>query len=404
MIFWLLLSAHSCFAFDKSPVTVGQIMEKEVKINASFQKDKEADWTFMWFINGKNDLEQYAMIDINELESSGSDSKVNIVAEMGRINGQDGDDNSDGNWVGVKRYFIVKDADRNKINSPVLADLGKKDMGSWKELADFIVWSKKNYPAKKYALIMWDHGNGWKPVDENNWQNFYKGFSLDEETGNEISVPQMAKALSKAGGVDFILLDGCNMAMASVIYELKDYAKVAAASQETEPGMVVRYSSVLAEVKKGELSPEDLGFYFVYYYRAYFEQMSGDNEGAAATQSAFRLYKASEFSSVLDRWVSVALKSDISVLSKAKKEAKFFGEDPDYKDLSDFVSLVYKQTQSQELKKVSIELDNFLKKDFIIYNWAQDSKSAGLSVYIPSEKYREEYSGLKFSKNGLWDE
>ncbi|GAB4029463.1 MAG: hypothetical protein Fur0012_03910 [Elusimicrobiota bacterium] len=358
----------------------------------------------MWFMNGKNDLESSALMDINQLELAGSNGKINIVVQLGRMKGQEGDDSSDGDWTGVRRYFITRDTDTGRINSPVVADLGKRDMGSWKELSEFIVWVKNNYPAERYALMMWDHGNGWKPIDENNWPDFNKGFSLDEETGKEISLPQLSRALKSSGNVDFILLDGCNMAMASVAYELKDRARVLVASEETEPGVVIRYSQIISKASEKKLSPEELGYYTVAFYRDYFEKMEGDNEGAPATQSALRLYKMDELRRLADEWVMEAFSAEPQVLSLATKEAKIFGEDPDYKDLCDFVSIISAGTHRPSLKSASDRLLRFIKNELVIYNWAQDYKSYGLSIYVPSLKYEPKYSSLSFSRDGLWDE
>ena len=152
----------------------------------------------MYFINGKNNLESSALMDMNALEQVGSNGKVKIAVELGRMNGQyEGDDHAEGDWTGVRRYLVTKDADSARITSPILQDLGRADMGSWKELAAFIKWSKANFPARRYALVLWDHGNGWEPVSDSNSGDFYnlKGFSLDDETGHEFSLPQMAEAL-----------------------------------------------------------------------------------------------------------------------------------------------------------------------------------------------------------------
>lgn len=393
-------------ASELEPLDAMKLKEDSISQFADFlpEKSEKTEWTFMWFINGKNDLESSALMDINQLELAGSSGKINIVVQLGRMKGQDGDDSSDGDWTGVRRYFIIKDTDTGRINSPVLEDLGKRDMGSWKELSEFIVWAKRNYPAERYALIMWDHGNGWKPIDENNWSDFNKGFSLDEETGKEMSLPQISRALKYSGDVDFILLDGCNMAMASVAYELKDRARVLAASEETEPGVVVRYAQILGKASEKKLSPEELGYYTVAFYRDYFEKMGGDNEGASATQSALRLYKMGEFRKLADEWVREAFSAEPQVLSRAMKEAKIFGEDPDYKDLCDFVSIISSGTSRPSLKSASERLIHFIKNELVVYNWAQDYRSAGLSIYAPSSKYESKYSSLSFSRDGLWDE
>lgn len=366
-----------------------------------------AEWTVMYFINSKNNLESSGVMDMNQLELVGSTDKVRITVEMGRMNGQEGDDHSDGDWTGVRRYLVEKDADTDRINSRVLEDRGRADMGSWKELVSFIQWSKANYPARRYALVLWDHGYGWKPVDAANSADFnnLKGFSLDDETGHEFSIPQMAEALRVSGGVDFLILDGCNMGMAEVAYDLRGGAAALTASEETEPGVVVRYAQFLGMLNaKPWMGPEEFAANTVTTYRDYFLNMSGDNEGAPVTQSAVRLAKMQAFRQKLDYWAVSAMKAEKYVLLRAKAKAKVFGEDPDYKDLYDFVSLVTDGTKDQELKRLGAEVMRYQKEELLITNWAQDSVSHGLAVYVPDRFYHPLYNGLAWSKEGRWDD
>ncbi|MBI5744387.1 MAG: hypothetical protein HY952_07545 [Elusimicrobia bacterium] len=363
------------------------------------------DWTVMYFVNGKNNLESSAVMDVNQMELVGTTPRINIVAEVGRMNGQEGDDHSEGDWTGVRRYLITRDANTSLINSPVLEDRGKADMGSWKELADFVRWAKTRYPARRYALVLWDHGNGWKPVDMANSVHFgEKGFSLDDETGNEISTPQMALALKAAGGVNFLMLDGCNMAMASVAYEVSDQAEVMTASEETEAGVVVRYAQFLGMLDaKPSMGAEEFAVNTVRTYRDYFNT-GGDNEGAPATQSAVRLSKMAGLRERLDKWAAVAMRSDAKVLRQAKRGAKVFGEDPDYKDLYDFVRLVNEGTADPALKALGAEVLRFIKAELVAENWAQDAVSHGVSIYIPDRVYFPLYDGLAWARDGAWDD
>lgn len=364
------------------------------------------DWTVLFFVNGKNNLESSTLMDVNQMELVGTTAKVNIVVELGRMNGQpEGDDHGEGDWTGVRRYLVTKDADTTRIKSPVLEDRGRADMGSWRELADFIKWAKGRYPARRYALILWDHGNGWKPVDPANAPHFNdKGFSLDEETGNEISTPQIALALKAAGGADFLMLDGCNMAMASVAYEVKDYAAALTASEETEPGVVVRYAQFLGMLNaKPSMGAEEFAANTVKTYRDYFVNSAGDNEGAPVTQSALRLSKLTAFRARLDAWAAAAMRAEPQALRYAKKNAKIFGEDPEYKDLYNFVELVGAVTADAGLKAKGAEVLRFLKAELVIENWAQDAASHGLSVYVP-DAYDPLYDGLAWSRDGAWDD
>ena len=171
----------------------------------------EAEWTILAFMNAKNNLEASGLADLNEMELAGSSEKVNIVAELGRIKGND---DSDGDWTGARRYFVNKDADSAKINSALLAELPKADMGDWQHLAEFIAWGKQNYPAKHYMVIVWNHGNGWKSRTP-----AQKGLSNDDETGNHITTVQLGQALTQSGKLDIFAMDACIMQMAEVAWE-----------------------------------------------------------------------------------------------------------------------------------------------------------------------------------------
>jgi len=177
-----------------------------------------AEWTIMVYINGKNNLEEFALKDINEMEMVGSTDKINIVVELGRMDGYDA---SDGDWKGVRRYLVKKDSDSSKINSLLVEDLGMKDMGDYNSLISFGKWAKEKFPAKRYMLVVWNHGSGWtkggKPI-------ITKGISYDEQSGNHINTPQLGLALKEIGKVDVYGSDACLMQMAEVDYEIKDYA------------------------------------------------------------------------------------------------------------------------------------------------------------------------------------
>ena len=361
----------------------------------------------MYFVDGKNNLESSALMDVNQMELAGSTDRVSIVVELGRMNGQsEGDDHTEGDWTGVRRYLITKDADTSKINSPVLEDRGPADMGSWKELVDFVNWTKAHYPARRYALVLWDHGNGWKPVDPVNAPDFanVKGFSLDEETGHEISTLQIAAALKASGGVNFLMLDGCNMAMASVAYELRNYAEVMTASEESEPGVTVRYAQFLGMLEaKPRMGAEEFAANTVKTYRDYFALADSDTEGMKVTQSAMRLSKMDALRSKTDAWAAAALKAEPEALRSAKKNAKIFGEDPEYKDLYNFVELITAATAQPELKARGLELMRFIRSDLMVYSWAQDAVSHGVSIYVP-DVYDPLYDGLAWAKDGVWDD
>jgi clostripain len=207
----------------------------------------------MVFLNAKNDLERFGISDMNEMETVGSNDNLNIVVQMGRIKGYD---SSNGDWTGVRRYYVTKDTDRSIINSQLIENMGEVDMGSYKTLIDFAKWAKKTYPAKKYALVIWNHGSGWEKGFKS---SVTKGISYDEQSGNHINTPQLGMAMKEIGKVDILDFDACLMQMAEVAYEIKDYVTYIVASEETEPGDGDSYDGFLSKLTANPtMGPLDL--------------------------------------------------------------------------------------------------------------------------------------------------
>jgi len=192
------------------------------------------EWTVMVYMNGKSNIEPFALADLNRLETVGSSDKVAIVAEIGRSKGLDNDTTADGDWAGVRRYYVTKDTDKEHLASTLLSDLGGPDMGDWKEAASFLKWARAEYPAQKYLFVIWEHGWRWidpkKPGE--NLVNGDRSISHDFVTGNYIKTTEMGKIFRTSGRVDMYVSMACFMQMAEVAYELKDSAEVLVGSEE----------------------------------------------------------------------------------------------------------------------------------------------------------------------------
>jgi len=86
----------------------------------------KANWTFLIYIDGDNNLELMAINDINEMEKSSLPSSINIIVQIDRI---DGYDSSNGNWTTTRRYKITHDTNTSTIGSQLIQDMGELNMG-----------------------------------------------------------------------------------------------------------------------------------------------------------------------------------------------------------------------------------------------------------------------------------
>ena len=412
LIVSMMLLPLSLYAisFDGSETTtVLNPKNIEVEIpNVKATKPKNTkEWTIMVYLNAKNDLERFGIKDMNEMEMVGSDDNINIIVQMGRIKGYD---SSNGDWTGVRRYYVTKDNDPLIINSKLIEDLGEVDMGSYKTLIDFAKWAKKNYPAKKYFLIIWNHGTGW--VKGVNRKITTKGISYDEVSGNHINTPQLGIAMREIGKVDIVGFDACLMGMAEVVYEIKNYATYIIASEEVEPGDGYTYDGFLSKLKSNpRMGPLDLAKAVVDAYISHYQSL-----GYGSTQAIIRTGKIDGFLKAVNEFADALIKwGNKEVIRNAVLKAQSYAIS-DNKDLAHFASLIHTATTDPTVKEKSKALYDFIKTSLVAYNkytnssyyswWGPTdySNSNGIAVYIPSYSIAQGYSDLQWAKDSNWDE
>ncbi|MBN1539499.1 MAG: hypothetical protein JW939_05085 [Candidatus Thermoplasmatota archaeon] len=266
------------------------------------QVEQLADWTFMVYLDSDNNLEEAGIDDMNEMEIVGSTDRVNIVVEMDRI---DGYDTTNGDWTGARRFRMEKDNDPALINSAALEDLGEVNMGDPLELIEFTEWSIRNFPAKKYALVLWDHGGAFRGIC---YDDTVPGLPPGEY--DMINMTEMNFAAEKifqiAGNrkVDIWGFDACLMAQMAVLYELKDFVKVGVASGFNEPGDGWPYDAILEPlVNDPGMDERELSKIIVQeYIRSYEDGAEDPEDYPMVTQAAFDLEKMDEVVYLLDRF------------------------------------------------------------------------------------------------------
>lgn len=434
------LLAYAPFSYSEAleEVTLEKIKSVEVGEPKSPPLKR---WTIAVYMNGKSNIEPFALADLNRFETAGSDDNVNIVAEIGRSKGLDNDTQADGDWSGVRRYYVRKDGDKERIASDLVAELGNPDMGDWKEAASFLKWAKEVYPAQRYMFIIWDHGWGWidpqKP-GENLLDGGDKSISHDFVSGNYIKTTELSKIFRQAGRVDLYASMACFMQMAEVAYEIRDYADVIAGSEE-----VIQLPSFNFEdfftlmLGNPDSDAEKAGVFLVDTFREmyarpeYQEMLVATKYGTQL--SAIRGAGLNKFGELIKK-ISETLKKypDTAALARAKTEVLRFevgdeSTDPDklisfYADICHFLELVEKHSDKSlpgypELKSLTGEFRTFLDGELVIKNVYSNkdrtgkdySNTHGISMHVPGKPgnligYYPTYGSLAFEKATRWSE
>ncbi len=205
-------------------------------------KYPKKDTTVLCFFNGDNDLELSCMLAINTFEKVGTTDNMNIIVQADRIgqeslahnNQGDSDSWFDGNWTTTRRYLIKKDNVPFKLGSVLMEKMGEVDMGSKDSLTDFVKWGVEHFPAKKYVLIICNHGSEFG----------IGGISFDEENDNHFDTIELGDALKSVNNVfkkstgndkfHSMIFDCCLMSNVETMAEIKDYTKSSFACENVQ--------------------------------------------------------------------------------------------------------------------------------------------------------------------------
>lgn len=347
---------------------------------------EQKEWTFAVFLNADNNLDPFGVEDQNEMAKVGSNDFLNIVTLIDRERGP-------------ACYNVIE-----KGNVRKLKDLGEVDMGDYRLLIDFSKWVVENYPAKRYAFIIWNHGSGWKK------KGIKRGISYDDSSNNHITTEQLGIALDEmkkviGHNIDILDFDACLMQMAEVLYVCQNKVDYVVGSEETEPGKGTPYDDVLTTLVK-TATTEEFGKNWVKAFCASYNNGSQGYE--ACTQS---LFKVSEMAAVLDAMngfakATMAGKYNAEFQTALNKVQKF--AEPENVDLVHLVSLLKPVIKDEGFQTAANKLNAALKKAIVANaNIDASMKNAkGMAVYFPADSYAfdEKYKDLEFCKNTFWDD
>ena len=255
-----------------------------------------AEWTVMVYMCADNNLEYPAMLDLFEMEQALPEGTEVLVL----VDRHAGYTNILGDWKDARLYRVRKappvDLLRANIGYPdaqlptqmaseLLEQWGEVDMSDPAVLTRFIQTVAQRFPAKRYALIPWNHGGGWT------------GLLQDEDGGNGVpgkglmSVEQFAEAVRQGakvlprGRFDLLKYELCLMAQLDVLSNSAGLADYVVACAPVEPGQGSDYLTVLPWFR-ADVSTKDLVLHTVKTNTDYFTKL-----GIAASFSGFDMAK-----------------------------------------------------------------------------------------------------------------
>jgi hypothetical protein len=289
-------------------------------------------WTLMVYMAGDNgkmfddgeqlfaDLQKYGWRDLEDMSEVGSTAEVAIAVQYDTLD----------NRQYTPRLFI----DGSNSTGQLVEKIPPVNTGDPKNLTDFIVWAETNYPAERYALVLWNHGTGWKEEDiyaryRERVERAIRGgetraggrgerllrralflptvgeimsiedddvraICYDDSSMDFLDNQELVKAFRDAEAqtgqhLSVLGMDACLMSMVEVAYQVRNYVDYMVGSQEVEQAEGWPYKEILTKlVSNPEISALDLSRLIVEEFGEYY-MGSSRSGGGKNTQSAIDL-------------------------------------------------------------------------------------------------------------------
>ena len=351
-------------------------------------------WTILVYVAADNDLERFAIRDINEMESVQLPDNINIVAQVDRISGYD---RSNGDWTDTRRGLIQYDPNNNSNSGQLISlgestSIGEVNMGDPQTLQDFITWGTTNYAAENYALVIWNHGAGLPGAA---WD--------DTDGGDNLTIPEVTQAVD-ASNIDFGLIgfDACLQALIEQGYDLAQYTDVFVAAQDLEPGDGWDYAGLLQRIAEDpNLDPEQLGAAIVSSYEDFYNR----REVLSAIRTSGYGAIVDAINTFTTATIDNATEDDWNAIIQARYSTpNFYYED--YRDLAGFMTRLAGQMPTAAIADAATAVATAVEDSVI--SQVDGLGATGMNIFLPpaNGNIQADYTenNLNFLADTGWDE
>ena len=221
------------------PVTNSEGTKQIANILITQQSSQKKAWLFVNYFACDNNLANFQLDSLNEMEKVGSDDNTHVIAyfdlgDRSNISKEYKYYNiiTKDEWPGGVREFYLMPDNTEKITSPIIKYYENLDTDSGNPVAltDFLLRIIEQYPAEKICINLINHGAA------------YGGMITDEtiedaDSSGPVNLLCLQWSLQKVyeqigKKVDLLMLDACVMANFETAYQLKDYVSYIISSEE----------------------------------------------------------------------------------------------------------------------------------------------------------------------------
>ncbi len=261
-----------------------------------------ADWTFAIYMSSDNDLEPWAQEDIDEMMMIGSTNEINVVVMWDKYAGP----------AGI--YKVV----RNGLEELTDSELNgvEPNMGDSVTLRSFVTYASKRFPATRFALMCWDHGDD------------FRGLMYDRhipDQGFDLLTHQEVVTALSGFRIDVLVYGACVLQMIEVSYEYCSSGLnigYFVANEGYDPLSGLPFDAVLSRLAaQPSVSPLKFSTILVDEYIWYYDDSAGMGQSQAVTLSVVDVRKVEKLVEDLTSFTN-AIMSDMSGYAKIVSDGR----------------------------------------------------------------------------------
>jgi len=340
-------------------------------------------WTFMVYMAADNNLAREGITNLDQMEAAAVNPEVQIVVqaefsatELQQLGCSAACFNRP-NFNTFRYIFNGQGAQVPGPNGPA-TDIGNRNMTDPADLRDFVTWTKQSAPAEHYAIVLWNHGGG------------YRGLLIDETSapGVYMSLNGLTTALSGVGAIDILAFDMCQMGAYETLTKASGLASFAVFSEKNVPGPGYPYDAVIAALEANpNVTPRNAAIMFADKFDALYV-----GSRYSTTVSAFDLGGFAAFEGTLNT-LAASMQSNLASLSSgitAAAQGSQPFETPGVHDLGNFLDSLRVQITDPTIRS---NIDG-VRTSFSLFRLQQHARTSsgdldvgranGLSILMPS--------------------
>ncbi|KAA6350048.1 hypothetical protein EZS27_002512 [termite gut metagenome] len=364
--------------------------------------------TVLAYLAADNSLSSFSEEDINEMMEGVMELKDEADRLIVYV------DNNYG-YESQPQLFRLKRDKTGTVVKEVIGTYEKQNSASVKVMKEVLLQAFGNFPAASYGLVLWSHGDGWAPSD-NQGLSFSLSRSFGQDGSTKMDISDLHEVL-KDYHFDFVLFDACFMQSVEVVYELRDCSDYFIGSPTEIPGPGAPYQTLVESMfsDKNTVALDIAKAYHGYYAAIYNNGINNSNTkwtggvsvSVVKSDELEQLAIATKY--IFSGYLSEQIPIDVStIMCYDRRVEKLY-----YYDMDGFIGALTERNADYAVWQAAYQ------RTVLYYETTSNNYSAkingmfsmegsqGLSIYIPKKNLtsiNSFYSSYAWYTAAGWDE